>query len=142
MDIRFRAKKIFGKMDSYVQQHEIESKLSSYVGMLSTDMLGVYVNDLQKGDLICINEKGIAVAKNGLLDEILYSDILKIKAPPKDAPTGVTVTLRDGSVKFVPVANGRDQLRDVYEFTRFLMRLAETVGSKQEGGAERRPSQP
>lgn len=130
MDVRFRAKKIFGNMDSYVQQHEIESRLSSYVGLLSIDTLGVYVNDLQEGDLVCINEKGIAVIKNGLLDEILYSDISKIKAPPKDAPTGVIVTLKDGSVKFVPVANGRGQLRDVYEFTRFLMRSAEAVGSK------------
>ena len=130
MDIRFRAKKIFGNMDSYVQQHEIETRLGSHAGLLASDALGVYVNDLQNGDLVFVNEEGVAVFKNGSLDEILYSDILKIKAPPKDAPTGVTVTLRNGSVKFIPIANGRGQLRDVYEFTRFLMRSAETVESK------------
>ena len=130
MDIHFRAKKIFGHMDSYVQQHEIESKLSSYVGQLPSKMLGIYVNDLQISDLVFVNEEGITVSRNGLLDEILYFDISKIKAPPKDAPTGVTVTLKDGSVKFVPVMNGRGQLRDVYEFTRFLMRSVEAVGGK------------
>ena len=119
MDIRFRAKKILGNMDSYVQQHDIGSEFSSYFGLLPSDILGVYINNLQKGDLIFVNEKGVAVSKNGLLDKILYSDIMKIKAPPKDAPTGITVTLKNGSVKFVPVANGRGQLRDVYEFTRF-----------------------
>lgn len=142
MDIRFRAKKILGNMDSYVQQHKIKSKINSCAGLLSTDTLGVYVNDSQEDSFVYVSEKGITVIKNDLLDEILYSDISKIKAPPKDAPTGVTVTLKNGSVKFVPVANGRGQLRDVYEFTRFLMRSAESVGSKQEGGAERRPSQP
>ena len=130
MDLRFRAKKILSNMDSYVQQHEIESKLKTYVSLLSADTLSVYVNDLQEVDIVCINEKGIFFVRNGLLAEILYSNILKIKAPPKDAPTGVTVTLKNGSVKFVPVANGRGQLRDVYEFTRFLMRSAETVASK------------
>ena len=130
MDIRFRAKKIFSNMDSYVQQHEIESKLSSYVNLLPRETFGVYVNNLQAGDLVFLNEQGIAVSKNGLLDKILYSDILKVKSPPKDAPTGVTITLKNGSVKFVPIANGRGQLRDVYEFTRFLMRSVETVRSK------------
>ena len=142
MDIRFRAKKILGNMDSYIQQHEIETKLGSYVDLLASDVLGVYDNDLQGGDLILVNEKGITIFKNGSLDETLYSDILETKAPPKNAPTGVTVTLKNGSVKFVPIANGRGQLRDVYEFTRFLMRAAEGVGSRQERGAERRPSQP
>jgi len=130
MDIRFRVKKILGNMDSYVQQHEIENKLGSYIGMLSSDTLGVYVNDLQKGDLVFVNEEGIAVSKNGSLDKTLYSDILKVEAPPKDVPTGVTITLKSGSVKFVPIANGRGQLRDVYKFTRFLMRSVEAVGSK------------
>lgn len=130
MDIRFRAKKILGNMDSYVQQQEIMSKFKPYIDSFSDNTLGVYVNNLQDGDLVFVNETGIAVSKNGSLDKILYSDILKIKAPPKDAPTSITVTLKDGSVKFVPVANGRGQLRDVYEFTRFLMRSAEAVGSK------------
>ena len=127
MNIRFRAKKILGDMDSYVQQHEIEARLGSHDGLLASNALGVYINDLQDGDLAFVNEKGVAVFKNGSLDEILYSDISKIKAPAKNAPTGVTVTLRNGSVKFVPIANGRGQLRDVYEFTRFLMRSVETV---------------
>ena len=130
MDIRFRANKIFGNMDSYVQQHEVESKVGSYVGLLSSDTLGVYVNDLQVGDLVFVNEGGIVVSKNGSLDKILYSEILEIKAPPKNAPTGVTVTLKNGSVKFVPITNGRGQLRDVYEFTRFLMRSVEAVREK------------
>ena len=130
MDVRFRAKKILGNMDSYVQQHEIGAKLGSYVALLASDALGVYVNGLQDGDLVFVNEKGVAVFKNGLLDEISYSDISKIRAPPKDAPTGGTVTLKNGSVKFIPIANGRGQLRDVYEFTRFLMRSAEAVGRK------------
>lgn len=130
MEVRFRAKKILGNMDSYVQQHEIETKFGSYVGLLASDTLGVYINNLQDGDFVVVSEKGIAVFKNGSLDETLYSDILKIKAPPKDAPTGVTVTLRNGSVKLIPIANGRGQLRDVYEFARFLMRSVETVGSK------------
>ena len=71
MDIRFRAKKILGNMDSYIQQHEIETKLGSYVDLLASDVLGVYVNDLQGGDLILVNEKGITIFKNGSLDETL-----------------------------------------------------------------------
>ena len=142
MDIHFRAKKILGSMDSYVQQHEARDKLGAYADFLSNDTLEIYVNDLQDGNLVLVNESGIAVFKGGSLDETLYSDILKIKTPPKDASTGVTVTLKDGSVKFVPVANGRGQFRDVYEFTRFLMRATETVRSRQERGAEQRPSQP
>lgn len=142
MDIRFRAKKILGSMDSYVQQHEVRNKLGAYADLLSNNTLGIYVNNLEDSNLVLVNESGIAVFKNGSLDETLYSDILKIKSPPKDAPTGITVTLRDSSVKFVPVANGRGQFRDVYEFTRFLMRAAETVRSRQERGAEQRPSQP
>lgn len=129
MDIGFRAKKVLGRMDSFVSREEIGDKLTLPMLPAASELIGVYVNDAARNDIVIITREWVGAVKGANLHVLRYADIGKVSAPPKGAPDGISVQMKDGRSDFLRIANGNGQLRDVYEFTRFMMRAVEQSGA-------------
>jgi len=135
MDIGFRAKKILGNMDSFVSKEEIGDKLTLPMLPAASELIGVYVNDAARNDIVIITREWVGAVRGMTLQVMRYADIEKLSAPAKSAPDGISVQMKDGRSDYLRIANGNGQFRDVYEFTRFMMRAVEQSG----GGSQAEP---
>jgi hypothetical protein len=104
---------------------QIQTKLSE-----GERLLGVYENTpLSSFESIFVTDKGLCFEENGIWLRVDYSEINSVDLPlPENIDRSnslITIIKKDGSKTQVPIRGGRERFFDLYEFGRFLMRVAE-----------------
>jgi hypothetical protein len=134
MDIRSRAKKILGPLASYrpIEERPIPPYLNTVPIPEGVGVIGVYENipNSQKESVI-VTDQGISVTSEQGTCFLPFRDIAKVRlCSEKSEAGGLTVTLKDGNKRFVPIRNGHGRFKDVFEFLRFTDRTVRQFISK------------
>jgi hypothetical protein len=93
-------------------------------------LLGAYQNHVgRKDDAIIVTSDRLIGAADGGRYAIRYADIVGISVPGEEKAWAdrLTVTERAGKRTVLIVSGGEGQVRDVFEFSRFLRRAASDV---------------
>ena len=87
------------------------------------DLVGVYKNPSEnKDEILVVAEKGIFLKSGSGWIEILFSDIAEVGSPKdKNNAEILTLKMKDGVTRLLPVRGGNERFRDVYSFHRFMI---------------------
>lgn len=132
MNVLTRAKRILKPIENF--KSEFKGNIATYHSdlLIHEDeiLIGIYENVPKSlKNAVGISDKSLYVEQNGKWVKIEFSKIKKIQSPDKSSDSkenlGVFVQYNDGKNLLIPVWGGTSRFRDVYEFTRFLMRVNE-----------------
>ncbi len=124
--IRAMSKRILGRMECYKPAAPAAGE--SNLGKAPPgQVLGQYSNP--GGYSILVTTRGLVV-EDHTPRFVEYAEMEDISPPPKGPLSGtIRVRLPSGEVWKVDVLGGDEKIRDVYQFTRFLLRAAELSSS-------------
>jgi len=141
MNVQIRAKRILSRLGSY---HPIEAVGSDFLYLREQAFrqgaipIGVYINTQGSGDTILLSDLGLISDLEGTKAFIAYRDIERVDVvagktrveaatDEKSDADGLLLTLLNSTSIVIPVRDGNQQYRDVFEFGRFISRAVEDV---------------
>ena len=128
-----RVKRILEPMERFKSQPK--GNLPGYVSQIRLGpgevILGVYENNLgSPKECIVVTNSALHLEASGHWREVAYSDILATECPsPQDARVNASIALKtDDGIVDLPIIGTRGQFFDLFEFYRYVMRVAADQG--------------
>ncbi len=131
--IKSRAHRILKSFSNYHSFGESASDSSASLAGYSLEEdehpLGIYENAPDNhSDNILVTTRGLHLLQEPQEQFIQYLEIDRIEVTqPKQLADSVVLHLRSGNVSEISIKGGRGNLRDVWEFVRYLRRVMEDV---------------
>ena len=125
MNIRFKATKILSPMDSFKLGDTLPNDINLHDVTLYGSLIGVYDNSPHTDEgIVIVSDTELVLVNSDQAISILYEDIVDVIGPKtKTCNELLTLELKSGHDVLVPIKNGKERTKDIYEFQRFLMRV-------------------
>jgi len=129
-----RAKRILAPMASF--KAPFKNELPSYIQQAHLErdeqFVGVYANVLDThSECVVVTDRRLLVERHGDWETVLFCEIISVEAPEPTAirrdTAALTIGLSDGALTVIPIRGGHGRFFDVYEFSRFVMRVRDDV---------------
>ena len=135
--VKSRAHRILRNLRSYSSSaKDLEAFASRIVPATGRELVGVYFNPPSAAvQAVLISSDALHLIADDEVTAVPFAAIQRIEGPPeKTHASAVSIQLKDGTSRIVPILGGDDRFRDVFPFMTFLDRVV--ADQNQSGDAQ------